>query len=254
MTTARAKRASSIRAVLFDKDGTLIDFRATWLPAYEKIVGELFAAEGAAADALLAAGGYHRASGRIDPRSVLAAGTNAEIAALWAGLVGIADVAALAERIDLGFQAHARAAGLVPVTDLAALFGRLRGRGFGLGVATNDSERALKDQLDLLGIAGLVDFAAGYDSGHGAKPDPGMVDAFCARLGVAPREVAVVGDSRHDLDMARAAGAGLAIGVLTGASPRAELAAHADHILDSVAELESLLGWPPPAAGAVDQS
>ncbi len=254
MTTARAKRASSIRAVLFDKDGTLIDFRATWLPAYEKLVGELFAAEGAAADALLAAGGYHRASGRIDPRSVLAAGTNAEIAALWAGLVGIADVAALAERIDLGFQAHARAAGLVPVTDLAALFGRLRGRGFGLGVATNDSERALKDQLDLLGIAGLVDFAAGYDSGHGAKPDPGMVDAFCARLGVAPREVAVVGDSRHDLDMARAAGAGLAIGVLTGASPRAELAAHADHILDSVAELESLLGWPPPAAGAVDQS
>ena len=241
MTTTRAKRASSIRAVLFDKDGTLIDFRATWLPAYEKIVGELFAAEGAAADALLVAGGYHRASGRIDPRSVLAAGTNAEIAALWAGIVGIADVAALAERIDLGFQAHARAAGLVPVTDLAALFGRLRGRGFGLGVATNDSARALHDQLDLLGIAGLVDFAAGYDSGHGAKPDPGMVDAFCARLGLAPHEVAVVGDSRHDLDMARAAGAGLAIGVLTGASPRAELAALADHILDSVADLESLL-------------
>jgi len=242
MTTARANRASSIRAVLFDKDGTLIDFRATWLPAYEKIVAELFAAEGAAADALLAAGGYHRASGRIEPRSVLAAGTNAEIAALWAGLVGIADVAALAERIDLGFQAHARAAGLVPVTDLAALFGRLRGRGLGLGVATNDSARALKDQLDLLGIAGLVDFAAGYDSGHGAKPDPGMVAAFCAQLGLAPREVAVVGDSRHDLDMARAAGAGLAIGVLTGASPRAELAALADHVLDSVAELESLLG------------
>jgi len=248
VTTARAKRASSIRAVLFDKDGTLIDFRATWLPAYEKIVAELFAAEGAAADALLAAGGYHRASGRIDPRSVLAAGTNAEIAALWAGLVGIADVAALTERIDLGFQAHTRA-GLVPVTDLAALFGRLRGRGLGLGVATNDSERALKDQLDLLGIAGLVDFAAGYDSGHGAKPDPGMVGAFCARLGVAPREVAVVGDSRHDLDMARAAGAGLAIGVLTGASPRAELAAQADHVLDSVAELESLLGQPAAAMG-----
>jgi len=30
--------------------------------------------------------------------------------------------------------------------------------------------------------------------------------------------------------------------VLTGASPRAKLAAHADHILDSVADLESLLG------------
>src|SRR5262249_59500470 len=77
----------AIRAVLFDKDGTLIDFRATWLPAYEAIVRRLVNSDEQAVDRLLAAGGYDRASGRIDPSSVLAAGTNAEIAAGWAALI-----------------------------------------------------------------------------------------------------------------------------------------------------------------------
>ena len=51
----------------------------------------------------------------------------------------------------------------------------------------------------------------------------------------------MVGDSPHDLDMARSAGAGLAIGVLTGVSPREVLALHADLVLDSIAEIETAL-------------
>jgi phosphoglycolate phosphatase len=53
--------------------------------------------------------------------------------------------------------------------------------------------------------------------------------------------VAVVGDNLHDLIMARAAGAGLAIGVLTGNGSRDELGAYADHIIASIEELPRLL-------------
>jgi len=238
-----------IRAVLFDKDGTLIDFRATWLPAYEAIARRLVDADQEAADRLLAAGGYDRARAYIDPSSALAAGTNGEIAALWAGLIGHNDVAALATWVNREFMRHAETC-MVPVTDLPPLFERLRQRGMRIGVATNDSEEALRAQIRRLGIDRLLDFFCGYDSGHGTKPGPGMVRAFARAVDLPAEAIAVVGDSLHDLDMARAAGAGLTIGVLTGASPRETLAPHADLIIGSIAELEPLLArqgdpiWP----------
>lgn len=238
--------AVGIKAVLFDKDGTLIDFRATWLPAYEGIVRELFGE--AATHRLLRAGGYDPETGHLDPTSVLAAGTNGQIAALWAGCVGRTDVAALAAEVNLRFMRHAESS-MVPVTDLPALFGRLRQRGLRLGVATNDSGIALTAQLRRLAIEGLIDFSCGYDSGHGAKPGPGMVQAFARGLGLPTAAVAVVGDSLHDLEMARAAGAGLAIGVLTGASPRETLLPHADHVIAGIAEIETIL---PTASDAGD--
>jgi len=230
----------SIRAVLFDKDGTLIDFRATWLPTYEGLAREVAGGDAALALRLLTEGGYSPDTGAIDPASPLAAGTNDQIAALWGGVAGIADTKSLATWLDARFRAHG-ATGLAPVTDLAALFGRLRARGLALGVATNDSEQALHGQVPTLGLNGLVDFLAGYDSGHGHKPEPGMVHAFCRATGVPVEAVAVVGDSLHDLEMGRRAGAGMLVGVLTGASGREHLSSHAHHILASIAEIESIL-------------
>jgi phosphoglycolate phosphatase len=71
-----------------------------------------------------------------------------------------------------------------------------------------------------------------------------MVQAFCRSVGLAAREIAVVGDSPHDLDMARAAGAGKAIGVLTGVSAHDVLSLHADLVLESIADLEGVLELP----------
>jgi phosphoglycolate phosphatase len=64
--------------------------------------------------------------------------------------------------------------------------------------------------------------------------------AFAEKLGVSPGEIALVGDSRHDLDAARAAGA-VAIAVLSGPARRDELESHADHVLDSIDALPSLV-------------
>lgn len=227
--------------MLFDKDGTLFDFHATWVPVYEALARDVAGGDPDKAARLLNVAGRDPATGRIHPESILGAGTLAELAVLWAREAGIADAAALRRRIEEQAKQestrHAR-----PVTDLPPLLRRLRARGLALGVATMDGEAAARAHLEAHGITALLDFVCGYDSGHGVKPQAGMVEAFCRAVGQPAAAVAVVGDTPHDLAMARAAAVGLAVGVLTGASQRETLALHADHVLASIAELETLLG------------
>ncbi len=229
-----------IRGILFDKDGTLIDFRSQWLPAYRAAVEMLTGGEEAGSRRLLRAGGYDPLSDRLDPTSPLACGTNRQIVEVWAGELGVPASEELTRRVEAVFHRIA-AVEARPLTDLRALFGRLKARGLRLGVATTDSTATARANLETFGIAGLVDFVAGADAGHGVKPAPGMLLGFCADGGIEPASVAMVGDSLVDLMMGRAAGAGLVVAVASGVTPRDVLAPLADIVLDSVAEIESVL-------------
>jgi phosphoglycolate phosphatase len=235
----------AIRGVLFDKDGTLIDFFETWSPLLEQAAHGVAGGDAALAERLLTLGGRDPATKRFRPDSPLAAGTNADIGRLWAEAAGHADAVKLTAHLEDFFRVQAVATAR-PVTDLVNLFGRLRSHGLRLGLATMDSCAAAEAQLESFGVRRLMEFVCGYDSGYGEKPGPGMVEAFCRKVGVPASAIAVVGDSPHDLDMARSAGAGLAIGVLTGVSPREVLALHADLVLGSIAELETALELLPP--------
>jgi phosphoglycolate phosphatase len=237
------ERAGSIRAILFDKDGTLFDFRKTWLAAYRGAAAELAEAAGVGpsfVDILLARHGYDPATDSFTAESPLLWATTRDQAVLWGAEPELARVDDIEERLERHFF-DLDTYPPVPVTDLVPLLTRLRGRGFKLGVATMDSTAAAAATLARFAADGLVDFLTGYDGGHGIKPAPGMVLGFCAAVGVAPGEVAVVGDNLADLAMARAAGAGLAIAVLTGGCPAAALAAEADLVLPSIADLEAAL-------------
>ena len=68
-----------------------------------------------------------------------------------------------------------------------------------------------------------------------------MIRLFCEKIGLEPHEVAMVGDNAHDMNEARAGGAGLAVGVLSGNSTREDLAPLADHVIESVAQLPALM-------------
>lgn len=231
---------SQIAGILFDKDGTLLDFDASWEPVNRQV--SLVAAGGDAelADRLLAACGMDPISGHIVPDSLFAAGNTREIAE---GLIAAGapfDPETLVSLIDDLFAGAAEMS--VPVTELRPLFARLRQRGLRLGIASSDNERSIRVTVRRFGIDDYVDFVAGYDSGHGAKPGPGMVLGFCAETGLAPHQVAVVGDSNHDLHMGRNAGAGLKVAVLSGTGSRQSLEEACDIILNDITELEAVLG------------
>ncbi|MEL6766561.1 MAG: HAD family hydrolase [Pseudomonadota bacterium] len=232
---------AQIEAVLFDKDGTLFDFAGTWRQVTIEII-EALAPDRATAEEMARLGGFDLASGTYAPGSIIVAGSADDLAALWSPLrpdLGAEGLAGEIERMSL--EAAANPNILAPaVPDLGALLGGLSARGLALGVATNDSAAGAERQLAAAGVLGAFGFIAGYDSVKRPKPAPDMILAFAEAHDIAPSALAMVGDSTHDLSAARAAGAGLAIGVLTGPAGEADLAPFADHILPTIGGLPVL--------------
>lgn len=228
-----------IRAILFDKDGTLVDFQRTWGPATHAVLTKLSNGDSATFERLAAASLYDPAERRLLSGSPVVIETTYGYGKLWAQALGIPVTPEFIARIDeLYFQEtldHLTAMG-----NVSALLNRLRGRGYRLGLMTNDADANTRAQLRQLRIEALLEFVAAYDSGYGHKPDPEPVLAFAKFTSITPPEIAVVGDSEHDLVAARAAGA-LAVGVLSGPVPRERLEPHADVLIPSVAELEDWL-------------
>ena len=128
---------------------------------------------------------------------------------------------------------------LTPIGAPGEIIQELRRLGLRIGVATNNSEASARRQITALGLADEIEFVVGYDSGHGAKPDPGMVSAFAARLGVETERIAMVGDTLEDLGAARAAGA-VAVAVLSGPKGREVLEPHADYVIEDISALPAL--------------
>ena len=226
----------AIRGLLFDKDGTIIDYWRTWVPVNREVA--LYAARGDAvlARELLQLGGQDPDTDRITPGAPLAAGDFMDIARAFAAHPSVASAEELVAGIARIFVAGG-ATHTTLIDGAPAALAELRRRGFRLGIATNDSVAGIEASMAQHDILHLFELAAGADSGFGSKPGPGMVHAFCAATGLAPAEVAMIGDAVHDLAMGRAAAVGLTIGVLSGTSVREDLAALADLIVADIAEL-----------------
>ncbi|WP_332699223.1 HAD family hydrolase [Devosia sp.] len=230
---------SSIRGILFDKDGTLIDFNQTWFGVVMALGRRAAPGDELTARDLVGRGGYDWQQQRFLGGSVVAAGTIADLVDLWHPELATQDRQERIASYDGFFveEGARRAAGIAGLEETLETLG---GQGFRLGIATNDSEAGARATASALGLTALFHTIIGYDSVAQPKPWPDQVHLFAAQTGLAPAAIAMVGDNTHDLEMAHAAGAGLAIGVLSGNSTRAELAGLADIIVDSIADLPGL--------------
>jgi phosphoglycolate phosphatase len=225
--------------ILFDKDGTFVDIDATWGMASYEVMTVMSRGDPDAFARIVRAMHYDVATRRFRPTSPLVAGSTADYAPLWAAALGRQHDPALIAEMNERFTDESLRT-LTPIGRPSETMAALHRRGLKLGLATNDAEASGRAQVAALGLDGYMDFLAGYDSGHGAKPGPGMVLAFADHLGVTPDRVALVGDSLHDMTAARAAGA-LAIAVLTGPADHAQLAPLAHHVIPGLADLPALI-------------
>ncbi|MBI1622664.1 HAD family hydrolase [Aquamicrobium zhengzhouense] len=231
---------ATIKGILFDKDGTLVDFHATWFAVADQLALRAAAGDRAKADALLDLVGYDFEARGFRPNSIFAAGTNAEIVAAW--FPDTPDAARQDILADFDeFILRENMATPVELPGIKQTLHDLHSAGLRMAVATNDSTRSAERTLSALGIAQLFEAAYGYDAVAYPKPAPDTVQAFCDLTGLKPSQLAMVGDNRHDLEMAKAGGVGLAIGVLSGTGSRETLEPLADVILGSIAELPAYL-------------
>ncbi len=224
-----------IGGIIFDKDGTLFDFHTTWADWTRSLLDALAAEHGTSSQILARAVDFDLVAGRFLPDSPLIGATSREGAELLAGAIPGADAGLIEDTIRIT-SANAPLAAAVP---LAPFLTGLAARGLKIGLVTNDTEYGARAHLTSAGVLAHFDFIAGYDTGHGAKPEAGALLAFAQAMGLAPSRVVMVGDSTQDLIPGRAAGM-RTLGVLTGIARTADLAPYADEVLPDIGHIP---GW-----------
>ncbi len=225
-----------IKGIVFDKDGTLFDFNATWGAWTLGMLADEAGNDPALLAEMAQTLGYDTDNKRFYPGSIVIAETVDVIArALLAHLPGEIEPTLIARMKEKSL--HVPQVAAVP---LVPYFATLRDLGLHLGIATNDAEGPARRHLTTAGIHDAFDFIAGFDSGHGGKPAPGQLLAFCRATGLDPADCLMVGDSLHDIAAGRAAGM-TTVGVLTGPALRDELETAAHVVLPTIADIPAWL-------------
>jgi phosphoglycolate phosphatase len=230
----------TIQGVLFDKDGTLIEANGTWVPFYKAMLEKELKLDAATVEAKMVMAGYDPETDGFLAGSMLAGGTTRQLVGLWWPDETVESHDMIARRLDLEFAPLALQ-NMKPLLPLPPIFDALRAMSMALGVATNDSERSARAHMNALGVLHYFADVIGADSVAIPKPSGQMVQRFAAQTGLAPAQIAMVGDNTHDLEEAKHGGAGLAIGVLSGNAEHNDLAPFADYVIESVAQLPALL-------------
>ncbi|MEX0282092.1 MAG: HAD-IA family hydrolase [Arenibacterium sp.] len=108
-----------------------------------------------------------------------------------------------------------------------------------LGVATGKSRRGLNALLSGHALE-TVFLTTQVADDHPSKPHPSMIETALKDTGVSPEHAVMIGDTRFDMDMARAAGI-RGIGVSWGYHPRSVLDTCADRVVDDFTALVDVL-------------
>lgn len=228
------------QAIIFDKDGTLIDFDAMWGGWVVHLAEQLRQVSGLQVrDALCIAMGYDDKNQKVDPLGKLAATPMSQLYDLTIEVMQSLGLDELEAKkvVEDGWCIPDPVLLAKPFTDTRALFAELHAQGIKVAIATTDDRAPTQAMIEAFDIEEYISSMVCADDGIPAKPAPDMVLTLCGRMEVDPSKVMVIGDTTADLKMARAAGAGLIVGVLSGVSNARDLVSYADVLIESVDEL-----------------
>ncbi len=235
-----------IDAIIFDKDGTLIDFDAFWVSVSEVAIEKTLSAlniKNILPDEILEAFGIH--NGKTDINGVLCKGTYDEMGEITFDILKKhgCDVSLpyVTDTLIKAYNESADSGKVAPTCEgLADALRELKARGKLLAVVTTDNEHITRKCLNNLGILELFDKIYTDDGINPTKPNPFCANDFSLFSGIKKDNMLMVGDTMTDIKFARNAGISV-IGVATNDVGSAQLAPYADAVISKISELTKIL-------------
>lgn len=240
-----------IKGILFDKDGTLIDFYEVWGKAVTPVMIRILGMYGLEEDDKLLALVLERMGvhgNRIDPEGSLAWKSYDMIAAEIADeirayynecQVNQEDIRQ--NLIDYFYEEINEKSTSFPVfTNLIHLMTELKKQNIQVGVATTDEMKATIDCMKIIGIDQHISFYGTAGCNLPVKPDKELLFQASKQWQIEPQQIAVVGDTPNDMRFAQNAGA-IGIGVLSGTGKKEDLLENAEFLVNSVDDLLPLI-------------
>lgn len=211
-----------VAAMLFDKDGTLLDLDRLWS---RWLVGVLEALETGDDMAplnhcALAEPLGLRADGTIDRRGPLAIGAMNDVISIvalglyrqhnlaWNDAIRMVEGARQMVEAEFDWSEH-----ITALPGVVAFLQQANAAGIKLGVVTSDNQASAREHLACLAMSDVFSVVLGHDSVARGKPFPDMVETACRTMDVLPQQVILFGDSNGDMQMARDAGLQAGIGI-----------------------------------------
>jgi phosphoglycolate phosphatase len=226
-----------IKGILFDKDGTLLQFKELWIQIANEVIEELLESIGhkeneTLKEKLFVSIGLVK--GEIDEKGYLASGTSLDIATAFKRVLP-EDIPHLhlwlSDRLFHKTREHID--NVKPVCNLHLLFSTLNEKGIIVGIATSDDYETTKLCLQQLGIENAIQFIGTGDL-YKKKPDPEVVEKFCKKFRLKREEVIIVGDTVTDMQLAKNSNVRYGIGVMSGVGSYKELSQLANYVIPSV--------------------
>lgn len=236
----------NVDAIIFDKDGTLIDFDAFWVTVSTKALEDVLrhvGREDIPVCKLLVALGVH--NGVTDINGALCKGTYEEMGQIVHDILNKCGCTiSCDEVVQLVIDAYNRNAdsGDIKPTcpDLADVLITLKKQNKKLAVVTTDNVEITDKCLIKLGIKELFDKIYTDDGKTPTKPDPHCAIDFANLVGVKKERLVMVGDTMTDMNFAKNAGIA-SIGIAKTDRNRAVLEPYADVVISKISHLANII-------------
>lgn len=235
---------NAIDGVIFDKDGTLMEFQSFWLPVTYRVISRLYNEYGLEAlikkECINALGIDENDC--IDPEGQLAIGTYATIStSLQNVLLGHGKNVQsyqFQKEMTQWFEEESEKQTCHFTTDLKQLCDYLHEKNIHVAVATTDNLEVTKKCLNQGNMN--VEVISASDSSIPKKQDLRLIQYLAENWNTTCEKIVMIGDTPNDLRFAKKAGA-KTIGVLSGVSKEQLLLPYADCILNNIGELRNIL-------------
>ena len=225
-----------IRAILFDKDGTLLQFTEGWVDSIVGFLEDKILDDNKKREVFREIG--IREDGGVEENSILSSETAMDLAIIFSNYLDEDLVEIYGELDDHLLNYLKKNNKFIRETcDLRKLFEALRDRKILIGIFTSDNYRQAKYSMDYLGLDSFIDFYAAADI-YKKKPNKESLEVFKKKYSLEDQEIIIVGDSRVDMVFGEDT---VKVGVLCGTGSREMLAKYTDNIVDDPSQVLKFL-------------